>query len=188
MPQIAILGACCALGIASCGNTLQSQPLTSEALEPLVIAQHYPVYWVGARFHGMRISSASSDPSGAYTVQYGGCTTGGPETCVPPLQLISSPDNSFLPGAAGAAQTRVRGVRALVADDGAVVEIATGPVVVDVRAATARLALAAAVEMVPINELGQPGAPLPAAQPNSGFASKPMESQSPPLLQEFRAR
>jgi hypothetical protein len=170
--------------LAGCGDTLQSKPLRSSALEPLVTAQHYPVYWVGARFERLPLSTVSSDPSGAYAVQYGSCITGGPETCIPPLQVISSPDNSFLPGAGGQSKTvRIRGAKAVLAQGGRVVEIATGAAVIDVRASSRVLALAAAMQMVPINELGKPRAPLPAPQPNTGFAERPMEGQRPPVLQ-----
>ncbi len=170
--------------LGGCGDTLQSQPLRSSALEPLVTAQHYPVYWLGARFERLPLTAVSSDPSGAYAIQYGSCVTGGPETCIPPLQVISSPDNSFLPGAGQQSETvRIRGVEAVLAQGGRVVAIATGPAVVDVRASSRALALAAAMQIVPINELGKPRAPLPAAQPNTGFAERPMEGQRPPVLQ-----
>jgi hypothetical protein len=178
------LGLACSWLLASCGNTLQSQPLTSTALEPLETAEHYPVYWLGARFDGMALSSVSSDPSGAFVLQYGNCGRGGPETCVAPLQLVSSPDNSFLPGdASDAVSLRIRGVPGVRLQGGEVIEIATGPAVVDVRAANPRLALLAARQMVPINELGRPGEALPRAQPNTGFGQQPMEGQRMKLLQ-----
>lgn len=175
---LALIGLMCAAPLAGCGDTLQSRPVTGAQLEPLVSAQHYPIYWLGTNFHGMQLTGASSDPTGAYTVQYGNCITGGPETCVPPLTLISSPDNSFLPGAEGRVRTvSIRGVRAVVFEGGAVIEIATGPAVIDVRARSSALALTAARQMVPINELGLPGAPLPRALPDTGFAARPMEGQ-----------
>jgi hypothetical protein len=195
--RLLALGLACAGLLAGCGNTLQNQPLTATTLEPLVTAEHFPVYWLGARFDGMTLSSVSSDPSGAFAVQYGNCTRGGPETCVAPLQLVSSPDNSFLPGAAGRfarqgaagrfAGTKVRGVSVLLLQGGRVVEIATGPAVVDVRAASPDLALRAVREMVPVNELGKPGAALPTAQPNTGFAGQATEAQRQRLLRGLTA-
>jgi hypothetical protein len=171
----------CACLPAGCGNTVQSQELSASTLEPLVEAEHYPVFWLGPSFRGMPLTLVGTDPSGAYNVQYGTCTTGGPETCISPLELITSPDNSFVPGA-GRASASIRGVAAVLAEGGRVIEIATGPAVVDIRAANRRLALAAAREMAPINELGGPGAPLPAALPNTGFAGHPMEGQHPPSI------
>jgi hypothetical protein len=174
----------CACLLAGCGNTIQSQELSASTLEPLVEAQHYPVFWLGTSFRGMPLTLVGTDPSGAYNVQYGTCTTGGPETCISPLEVITSPDNSFVPGAgAGSATASIRGVSAVLAQGGSVIEIATGASVVDIRAASRRLALAAAQEMAPINELGTPGAPLPAALPNTGFAERPMEGQHPRTVQ-----
>jgi hypothetical protein len=181
--RLLAVGLACACLIAGCGNTLQSQPLTSASLEPLETTEHYPVYWLGARFEGLALTSVSSDPSGAFALQYGNCARGGPETCVAPLQLVSSPDNSFLPGVAGhPAGASIRGVRGVRLQGGEVIEIATGPAVVDVRAENPRLALLAVREMVPINELGRPGESLPKAQPNTGFAQRPMEGQRLNLL------
>lgn len=165
--------------LGGCGDTIQSQPLQASSLEPLEMAQHFPVYWLGTRFAGMPLTAVGSDPGGAYSVQYGNCSTGGPETCIAPLQLVSSPDNSFLPGADGVS-TSIRGVRAILADGGKVIEIATGAGVIDVRAMSGALALSAAQAMVPVNELGRPGEPLPKALPNGGFAQRPLESQVAP--------
>src|SRR5580700_7882378 len=97
-PAFAVL-ACmlCALGLGACGNTLQDQPIPHNSLESLLLAP-YPVYWLGGSFHGLAITEASRDPSGAFTVQYGDCLEGGQSTCVPPLKVVTSPDNSFVPG------------------------------------------------------------------------------------------
>lgn len=178
----------CACLLSGCGDSVQSQALTASTLEPLVMAQHYPVYWLGQSFKGLALAGVSTDPSGAYNVQYGSCTTGGPETCISPLELISSPDNSFVPGAgARSASASIRGVKAVFAQGGKVIEVATGPAVIDVRAASRTLALAAARQMAPINELGSPGAVLPAAGPDTGFAQRPMEGQRPPAVQGLPA-
>ena len=43
-------------------------------------------------------------------MQYGNCLQGGQGVCVSPLKIVTSPDNSFLPGAPGAGRTtQVRG-------------------------------------------------------------------------------
>ncbi len=168
----------CAGLLAGCGNTLQNEPLSASTLEPLVLAEGFPVFWVGTSFHGMPLSAVDSDPSGAYEVQYGGCSTGGPETCISPLAVISSPDNGFLPGASAATGAiGIRGVRALIAPHGKTIELSTGAAVVDIQASSPGLALAAAREMAPVNVLGSPGAPLPAALPDSGFSAHPTEGQ-----------
>ena len=169
------------LGLSACGDTLQDQPIPRSALEPLVLANHYPVYWLGAIFHGLAITEAAHDPGGAYTIHYGDCSEGGQYTCVTPVTIVTSPDNSFIPG--GSSPRRVagslRGVRATLAQGGATIEIPTGPVIVSIYAPTHTLARAAALTMVPINELGVPGEPLPAALPDTGYGAEPLASQKP---------
>ena len=82
------LGAC-ALALSSCGDTLQDRPVPHNSLESMIVAP-YPVYWLGRSFEGLRITEATHDPSGAFTVQYGDCITGGQYTCVPPLRVVTS--------------------------------------------------------------------------------------------------
>jgi hypothetical protein len=169
-----------AWALAGCGDTVHDHPIPHNILEGLLLA-HTPVYWVGVSFKGFQVTGATHDPGGAFTVQYGDCLQGGQATCVTPLLVVSSPDNSFLPGAAGPHQSgSVRGVSALLARGGRTIELATGPVAVDIYAARdARLAAAAARHMVPINAPGAPGEALPPPQPDSGFARKPLPSQLP---------
>ncbi len=175
---ITLSAACCALSVAGCGNTLQDQPIPHNSLEAFELAP-YPVYWLGASFHGLAITEANGDPSGAFTIQYGNCLEGGQSTCVPPLKVITSPDNSFIPGETTSSSTSLRGVRALLADGGTTIAIATGPVIVDVYAHTPALAHAAAEAVVPINFPGSPGSRLAAPRPNTGFGGRPLPAQVP---------
>jgi hypothetical protein len=169
-----------ALALSACGDTLQDQPIARGALEPLVLNNHYPVYWLGGAFHDMAITEAVHDPGGAYTLHYGDCTEGGQYTCVTPLTIVTSPDNGFIPGGTSARRTvALRGLHATLAQQGATIAIPTGPVIVSIYANSAALARAAALTMVPINLAGIPGEPLPAALPNTGFASEPLASQKP---------
>jgi hypothetical protein len=179
------LGAC-ALALSSCGDTLQDRPIPHNSLESLVVAP-YPVYWLGRSFEGLRITEATHDPSGAFTVQYGDCITGGQYTCVPPLRVVTSPDNSFIPrGSTAGSWGHLRGVRTFFARRGRVIELATGPVVVGIYAARARLAGAAGEGLVPINFPAAPGAPLPPRLPDTGFALRPLPSQIPSALKAVR--
>jgi hypothetical protein len=172
----------CAVALCSCANTLQNRPIPHNILEGVIEAP-FPVYWLGRSFEGMAISEAVHDPSGAYTVQYGNCLAGGQGSCVPPLRVVTSPDNSFLPGGATPTiKTRIRGVGALLAQAGATIILASGGVVVDVYATNARAAAAAARTLVPINALGAPEARLPAARPNTGFGETPLPAQVPAPL------
>lgn len=176
------LAALCALVLGACGNTLQDRPIAHNILEGLVVAP-FPVYWLGGSFHGMAITEATHDPSGSYSLQYGDCLQGGQGTCVPPLRVVTSPDNSFLPG--GSTPTRpaqIRGASAALAQAGRTIVIPTAGVVVEIYATDARTAAAAARTIVPINAIGAPEAPLPAALPNTGFGEMPLPSQTPPPL------
>jgi len=179
------LGAC-ALALSSCGDTLQDRPIPHNSLESMIVAP-YPVYWLGRAFQGLRITEATHDPSGAFTVQYGDCITGGQYACVPPLRVVTSPDNSFIPGGSTPGSSgRLRGVRAFFARRGRVIELATGPVVVGIYAARARLAGAAGEGLVPINFPAVPGARLPPGLPDTGFALRALPSQIPSPLRAVR--
>lgn len=170
-----------ALTLTACADTIQDQPISRSALEPLVLQHAYPVYWLGGEFHRLSITEAAHDPGGAYTIHYGDCSEGGQYTCVTPVSIVTSPDNSFLPGPATARrELKLRGVRGVVAQQGATIEIATGGVVVEIQAENPRLARAAAQAMTPINRAGLPGAPLPPPLPDTGFAATPLAAQLPP--------
>jgi hypothetical protein len=180
---LAAFAALCALGLGACANTLQDQPALPSFLEPLVMQNEFPVYWLGGAFRRLAITSVGRDPSGAYEIAYGNCTEGGQNVCVTPLQIVTSPDNSFLPG--GSTPTRVvpmRGVPSVVAEGGRTIEVPTGGVVVDIYAASPALARAAATGMVTINAVELPGTTLPRPLPATGFAQKPLPSQQPPIV------
>jgi hypothetical protein len=172
----------CAIALCSCGNTLQERPIPHNILESLIAAP-LPVYWLGGSFDRMAVSEASRDPGGAYSVRYGNCLRGGEGTCVTALLVVTSPDNSFLPGGSTpSTRARIRGVDAVLARAGRTIVLPTAGVVVDIYAASARMAAAAARTVVPINEPGSPGAPLAPALPNTGFGETPLPSQVPAPL------
>ena len=144
MAAFAALLALSALGLSACANTLQDQPVEPSFLEPLVMQDEFPVYWLGGAFHRLPIISVARDPSGAYEIQYGDCTQGGEDVCVTPLQIVTSPDNSFRPG--GSTPQRhisLRGVPSTVAQGGKAIVVPTGGVVVDIYANSPTLARAA---------------------------------------------
>lgn len=174
-----LLGALCALGLCACGNTLQVQPISHQALEGLVVAP-FPVYWLGGSFRGLAVSETSHDPSDSYAVSYGNCIQGGQGYCVPPLRIVTSPDNSFVPG--GSLRTsvrRIRGIDARLAQHGRTILLPSGAVVIDIYANSAKLAFAAANGLAPINAAGAPGEALPARHSSSGFEGQPLPTQVP---------
>lgn len=175
----------CALAplvLSGCANTLQDEPIEPSFLEPLVMQDKYPVYWLGGSFHALGIVSVARDPSEAYTIKYGDCREGGENVCVTPLEIVTSPDNSFYPGGTAARRPgRARGIPIVTAQEGKTIVLPTGPVVVDIYADSASLARAAAQAMVTINGAQLPGAPLPRALPESGFGQKPLVIQRPSI-------
>ncbi|MGH2854297.1 MAG: hypothetical protein ACRDLF_08925 [Solirubrobacteraceae bacterium] len=168
------------LGVGACGNTMQEEPVAPGVLEPLVAQEQFPVYWLGSAFRGLGITRVARDPSGSYQIQYGNCTAGGENACVAPLRVVTSPDNSFLPGGGGPRQqVPIRGVRGISTSGGETLVVATGGIVVDLYADSPALAREAAAAMVTIGAPGAPGAPLPRPLPSTGFAAKPLISQQP---------
>jgi hypothetical protein len=171
-----------AFALAGCADTVQDRPVAHDALEGLIAAP-FPVFWLGGSFHGLGITETSHDPSGALSLQYGDCRQGGQGTCVAPVRVVTSPDNSFVPGApAGRHVVTIRGVPASLGSAGRSIVMPTGGVIVAIYALDAKLAAAAAGTAVPINEAGAPGAPLPAPLPDTGFARAPLPGQLPQPL------
>lgn len=179
----------CALGLGACGDTLQDQPIGPGPLETVIVKSRFPVYWLGLEFEKMQITDVTLDPGGAVTIRYGDCVLGGQYTCVPPIAIVSSPDNSFIPGSATATGSLpVRGAMASMARGGATLAIPTGGVVVSVYARNASLARSAVATMAPVNEAGLPGAHLPGAAPATGVDGVPLPSQVPPGVSIPRVR
>jgi len=178
-------GALCVIALGACASTLQDRPIPHNELEYMVEAP-YPVYWLGASFHGMAVAEADHDPSDAWSVTYGDCLEGGEGSCVPPLRIVTSPDNGFLPGGfAPTRSVRIRGVPARLAQGGKTFILATAGVVLDIYATDDNTALAAADTAVPINEAGASGGPLAAPLPDTGFGEKPLPAQVPSPLREL---
>jgi hypothetical protein len=180
---IALALGLCTFALGACGDTLQDQPISHKTLESLLLAP-YPVYWLGASFQGMAITEASQDPSGAFAVQYGDCSAGGQNTCVPRLRVVSSPDNSFIAlGSQPHHTVQIRGVAGVAAQGDQTIEMPTAGVVVGIYANSPSLARAAAEATVPINQTGAPAMALPSPLPDTGFAEQPLPGQMPTPLQ-----
>jgi hypothetical protein len=166
--------------LSACGDTLQDQPIAAAPFESVIVKSRFPVYWVGLRFSKLQATNVTIDPGGAVTIQYGDCLIGGQYTCVTPLSIVTSPDNSFVPGGSvPTSQLRLRGVRATARRLGATIELATGGVVVSVYARNPALARAAAQTMIPLNQAVVPSTALPKPGPDTGFDRAPLASQLP---------
>lgn len=164
----------CACSLGACADALQYQTLGTRAALAAVSTRAYPVYWLGRAFHGLPLSGLTHDSGGAYTMAYGVCVIGGQNTCVTALRVVTSPDNSFVPGGSqGRSEAVIRGRRALLADRGATIELASGSVVLDIYANSARLAYEAARDLFPINAPGAPRVVLPAPTADSHWETVP---------------
>lgn len=171
-----------ALALTGCADTVQDRPIPHSNLEAMLAAP-FPVFWVGHSFHGLAITETQHDPSGGFMVQYGDCRQGGQGTCGAPLRVITSPDNSFLPGdGAPTRHVALRGVTASLTSGGRSIVFATAGVVVGIYTLDPKLAAAAAQSAVAINEAGSPGDPLAPAGPATRFAETPLPSQLPAPL------
>ena len=183
---LAALAALCAIALAGCGDTLQDQPISHSVLESLLLPP-YPVYWLGGSFQGKAITEAGQDPSGAFSVQYGDCIGGRRE------HLRAAAASRHLPRQQLRCRrlephrtVKIRGIAGVLAQAGHTIELSTGGVVVSIYAKDPRLARAAAATIVPINDVGVPGAPLPSPLPDTGFAERPLPGQTPVPLRAFR--
>lgn len=179
MPRAAtsavLLALVAAVALDGCGNTLQDRPIADAALGRIVGVHRFPIYWAGRTFQGMPLSGADRDPGGAFDMAYGDCLVGGQGTCVTPLLIVTSPDNSFVPGGEHArSRTLIRGRAALTAQAGRTIQLATGTVVVSIFAQTPTLARLAAAAMMPVNVPGEPYLTLAPAARDSGFARAPL--------------
>ena len=140
----------------------------------------FPVYWLGASFDGLAVSEAFARPQRRVHAQYGNCVQGGQGYCVPPLRIVTSPDNGFLPGGslglssgASAASTRCspRAARR-----------SLSPPAMSCSTSTPRARRSRSpprTGAVPINAAGVPGEALPARLPNDGFEQRPLPTQVP---------
>jgi hypothetical protein len=180
----AALTVAAAIALTACGNTIQFRPVPADQLVKAITSVRFPVYWLGRNFEGMPITSIDRDPGGAFDAAYGHCLEGGQGTCVTPVLVVTSPDNSFVPGGdARRPHTTVRGLRVVMAQGGRTLQIPTGPVIVNIYASSAALARQVAEEISPMNQPGSPAAPLPPPLPNTGYGQTPLGSRDvpPPL-------
>lgn len=180
-PLVAVVALAAALLLGGCGDTLQDQRISPAPFENVMVQSRFPVYWVGLRFERLAATSVITDPSEAVTIHYGDCLVGGQYTCVTPLSIVTSPDNSFLPGdSALASALRIRGLRAASLQGGGTIVLATGHVVVSIYADSPALARAAARTMTPLNQAVPPGARLPKPLPATDVGRTPLRSELPP--------
>ncbi len=161
---------CAALAAGGCG-TSHPPPISASELAEAQLFPYYRVYWVGPSFDGHPLAAADGlryyVSNVGDSVYYGDCVQSkgifGGGTCLLPLQVTTvvyvlhsnaplGPQRNIL----------VRGVPAVVYDEGRSIEIYTGRVAIDVFSDTFAHALLAGERLRPLNAPGSASGDLPA--------------------------
>lgn len=166
---VAILAAVAALALVGC-STGRPAPIERGSLEEARSFPYFKVYWVGSSFDGSSLAAAdglrSYLPAVGDSVYYGDCVHHkgifGGGSCLLPLQVTSVIDRLHSNSTLGPQRNAViRGVPAVIYDEGRSIELYTGRVSVDLFSDTYNHALAAAQRLLPLNAPGSASGDLP---------------------------
>jgi hypothetical protein len=166
---LAVLGAS-VLAMAGC-STSHPPPLSAQALEEAETFPYYPIYWVGRDFGSYPLTAV--DGKKGYnseigdSVYYGDCVREksilGGGSCQLPLQVTTVIYRLHSNAALGAqTNTVIRGVPAVIYEEGRSVELYSGRQAIDVFSDTPAQALLAAEGLRPLNAPGSATGALPA--------------------------
>jgi len=187
MSRVSMIAAVLAAGglLAGCA-THPAHPLSTKQLSYVRKFRLYTIYWAGRRMDGVPITGADSpseyDPNIGMTLYYGNCERGGalvPNGCTLPLKIttvIYVPQSNAALGPRR--KVRLRGVPAVIYDDGHDIQLYTDEMAVDVVADTRRRALEAVAHLTPFNRgtsVGWPAFPPPQFKP--GVTSKQLAEE-----------
>lgn len=158
-----------ALLLAGCGNA-QPQRISAAELAEAQTFPYYTIYWVGPSFQGKPLTGADGvaayKPFTGDAVYYGDCVKGngilGSNGCLMPLKVSTAVYSLHSNVNLGTQRnTIIRGVPAVIFDEGHAIELFTGRLMIDVYSNTAADAHAAAQRLRPLNTGGSSGMPLP---------------------------
>ena len=166
----AVCAVAAALTAGGCGTT-RPPPIGAGALADAQTFPYYRVYWVGPTFIGRPL--AAVDGQKGYLekvgtgVYYGDCVKQkgifGGGSCALPLQVTTVIYHLHGNAALGPQRNMVvRGVPAVVYDEGRSIEVYSGRVAIDIFADTFEHAYAAALQLRPVNAPGSASGRLPA--------------------------
>lgn len=159
----ALLAGGCATG--------QPGPLSAQALQEAETFPYYPIYWVGHNFGGYPITAADGkkgyEASIGDSVYYGDCVRDkgilGGGSCQLPLQVTTVIYRLHSNATLGAQRnTIIRGVPAVIYDEGRSIELYSGRQAIDIFSDTLGHAMQAARALRPLNAPGSASGPLPA--------------------------
>jgi hypothetical protein len=165
---VLLLGACVLLA-GGC-STGQPGPLSAQALQEARTFPYYPIYWVGRNFGSYPLTA--TDGKKGYSaaigdsVYYGDCVRDkgilGGGSCQLPLQVTTVIYRLHSNATLGAQRnTVIRGVPAVIYDEGRSVELYSGRQAIDVFSDTFSHAMRAAEGLRPLNAPGSATGPLP---------------------------
>ncbi|MGH2878081.1 MAG: hypothetical protein ACRDK4_00510 [Solirubrobacteraceae bacterium] len=156
---------------AACGTTEHPPPLNEAALVEAQTFPYYPIYWVGPRFEGRPLAAVDGTKSYSTTigdsVYYGDCVNnkgllGGGGSCRLPLQVTTVIYRRHSNAPLGPqSNTLIRGVPAVVYDEGSSIEMYTGRTSIDIFSDTSAGALRAAEAVRTLNAPGSDSGELP---------------------------
>jgi hypothetical protein len=195
LAAIAVAAISLAVALSGCG-TARPRPIASGELVEAQTFPYYRLYWAGRSFEGHPLAAVDGLKGYINTVgdsvYYGDCvqTKGvfGGGSCLLPLQVTTViyrlHSNSTLGPQRNMA---IRGVPATVYDEGRSIELYTGRVAIDVFSDTYAHALAAALQLRPLNARGPSGGRLPAPIYCPGL-SGPVDPQLNRVMQSLPGR
>ena len=155
---------------AGCG-TGHPQPLAAGTLAEAETFPYFRVYWAGPTFAGHPLAAAdgqaSYDSGVGDSVYYGDCAQGkgifGGGSCLLPLQVTTVIYGLHSNSTLGPQRnTVIRGVPAVVYDEGRSIELYSGRLAIDIFSDTFAHAYSAALQMHPLNAPGSATGNLPA--------------------------
>jgi hypothetical protein len=168
--SLALAALCAALAAGGCA-TGHPRPLAAGTLAEAETFPYFPVYWAGTRFAGQPLAAVDGqenyDSGVGDSVYYGDCVHRkgifGGGNCLLPLQVTTVIYGLHSNATLGPQRnTVIRGVPAVVYDEGRSIEIYSGRTAIDVFSDTFAHAYRAALQLRPINAPGSASGKLPA--------------------------
>jgi hypothetical protein len=167
--SLALATLCAALAAGGCATT-GPQPLAAGTLAEAETFPYFRIYWTGPTFAGQPLAAADGqqgyNSSVGDSVYYGDCVHRkgifGGGNCLLPLQVTTVIYGLHSNATLGPqSNALIRGVPAVVYDEGRSIELYSGRVAIDIFSDTFAHAHKAALELRPINAPGSASRKLP---------------------------
>jgi hypothetical protein len=167
--SLVLAALCAALVAGGCART-GPRPLAAGTLAEAETFPYFPVYWAGTRFAGQPLAAVDGqenyDSGIGDSVYYGDCVHRkgifGGGNCLLPLQVTTVIYGLHSNATLGPQRnTVIRGVPAVVYDEGRSIELYSGRTAIDIFSDTFTHAYRAALELRPLNAPGSASGKLP---------------------------